>query len=171
MLNNKVWSERYFIEGGPSLDMMSRLAQTAASLKIPQDLYFTISKEVAPTIPDPVLGIQWDRISLDSQKLIVTLKHISSLGEHYWQIEGEVKAAFSVHDLRNRHREDYGLALFKKGQEVKVYYQTVDKIGWVGPMMDKDSQIVLRHHGQKMAITLCCDDPEQYLAYQVKRMD
>lgn len=128
----KVWLERYEIEEGPGVGMLSRLAQIAVSLKAPQDLYFTVSKSVAPVPQNSADGIQWDRVSLDSQKVIVTLCHLTLIKEHYWWVEGTIKNVRNFDGRRRNYAGDYGLGLFAKDEPVVVYYNPETGTGRIG---------------------------------------
>lgn len=137
-----VWLERYEIEEGPRVGMLSRLAQIAVSLKAPQDLYFTVSKSIAPLPQSSAEGIQWDRVSLDSQKVVVTLQHLTLVRSHFWRIEGIIKNVRNFDGRRRKYADDYGLGLFARDEPVIVYYSPESGTGRIGlDLQGKSEQI------------------------------
>lgn len=155
----KAWLEHYAIEDGPQPHEMSRVAQMALSVNAPRDVTFAICKYVAPIPQSSVEGIRWDRVSLDSQTLIMTLKHLSLIEEHYWRIEGVLKIVSNTHILRPRHDGDSGMILFEKGMPVVAYYNTRSGAGWVGPDLPDETVFERQYAAYDIVLQKCLDDP------------
>lgn len=166
---NKVWLEHYAIEEGPKPHEISRVAQMALSANAPHDVTFAICKYVAPMPQSSAEGIQWDRVSLDSQKLIMNLQHLALIEEHYWRISGTLKVVSNTHTLRPQHVGDSSLILFEKDMPVVAYYHTRSGAGWVGPDFADITVIERQHFNREIVFQQYLDDPAQgmFLVAQV----
>lgn len=163
------WLEQYVIEAGPEPHSMSRVAQMAISeVNAPHDMTFAFCKYVASLPQEPAVGIQWDRVSLDSQTLIMTLEHLSLIEGHYWQISGTLKAISSIHTLRSQHDGDSGLVLFECGMPVVAYYDTRRGAGFLGPELSKEATIERQRANQKLVLKKYLDDPLQGMSWIVQ---
>lgn len=161
-----VWLERYEIEEGPGVGMLSRLAQIAASLKAPQDLYFTVSKSVAPVPQNSAEGIQWDRVSLDSQKVIVTLCHLTLVKGHYWRVEGIIKNVRNFDGRRRNYADDYGLGLFARDEPVVVYYNPGTGTGRIGFDLQNETEKEMKYIQRRYLVA--AETSETDLIYRIE---
>lgn len=163
---SKIWLEHYAIESGPQPHELSRIAQMALSENAPHVCTFAVCKFVAPLPQSSAERIQWDRVSLDAQELVMSLEHLSLIDEHYWCIEGVIQHIGSVHEKRGRHREDAGLLLFEKGMPAVAYYNTRSGEGWMG--IDPASTIVRPHLNYGVEFTTRSADPKVGISLHAK---
>lgn len=164
--HQKMWLEHYAIEEGPKPHELSRIAQMAVSQNALHNCAFAICKFTAPLPQSAAEQIRWDRVSLDSQTLIMTLEHLTLIESHYWRVEGVLKNLSNVHCLRKRHRNDTKLMLFEKDMPLVAYYNTSSGAGWVGPALQETTARL--YQGRVIKFTEYLNNPQQGLFFQAQ---